>query len=340
MKNKLKLSLFIFLAGIIILTTGCKTSTTKNEITEELEIKFVVTDTMQSKFYDADGNIIEEPELGDSLYGQDAQYQGILPSYSDNGDGTVTDNNTGLMWQQTPETEKMTYDEAIEYVENLELAGYTDWRLPTIKESFSLANMDGQLIASDTSLSTPYIDSEYFDFFYDENRPYTGSYWTSSVTEIPAENEYEEAEKNYGFNWADGHLKSYGDGYYLDGTSSGSSIPAGVRAVRGEEGIFGVNDFTDNEDGTISDKATGLMWSKQDSGAINDEGTILEEDDENYGLGRTWVNTLEWVQTMNEINYLGYSDWRLPNAKELQSIIEYGITELPAVDTNYFDLSR
>jgi len=340
MKSKIKLSLYVFLIGIIILTTGCQSSPTQKTTSEKTEIKFVVTDTMQSKFYDADGNIIDEPELGDSLYGQDAQYQGILPSYTDNGDGTVTDNNTGLMWQQTPETNKMTYIEAVEYVENLELGGYTDWRLPTIKESFSLADMDGQLIASDTTQSTPYIDTEYFDFFYDEGRPYTGSYWTSSVTEIPAENEYEEMEKNYGFNWADGHLKSYGDGFYLDGTSSGASIPAGVRAVRGEEGIFGINDFTDNGDGTITDKATDLMWSQKDSGSINDDGTIRDESDENFGLGRTWVNTLEWVQEMNNSNYLGYSDWRLPNAKELQSIIEYGITELPAVDTTYFELSR
>lgn len=43
---------------------------------------------------------------------------------------------------------------------------------------------------------------------------------------------------------------------------------------------------------------------------------------------------------MNALNYLGYSDWRLPDAKELQSIIQYGGIELPAVDTQYFDLSR
>ena len=40
------------------------------------------------------------------------QYLGNQPSYVDNGDGTVTDLNTGLMWQQDP-GEKMTYDQAI-----------------------------------------------------------------------------------------------------------------------------------------------------------------------------------------------------------------------------------
>ena len=337
--NRTKTAVMASIFGIILVTSGCQSGGT-GASAETPAVTFAVTDAMQTKFYDADGNIIDEPEHGDPLYGQDAQYQGLEPSYTDNGDGTVTDDNTGLMWQQTPPSDKLTYDEAVEYVEYLELGGYTDWRLPTIKESFSLANLDGELNPEDVSLCVPYIDSDYFDFFYDENRPYTGSYWTSSVTRIPAENEYEEMEKNYGFNWADGHLKSYGDGYYLDGSSTGSSIPAGVRAVRGEEGIYGVNDFVDNGDGTITDDATGFMWSRQDSGAVNDDGTIRSEDDENFGLGRTWVETLAWVQEMNAANYLGYGDWRLPDAKELQSIIQYGITELPATDTDYFDLSR
>ena len=341
--RKIKTAIILIVLTVAIFTTACQTSNTGTEAagsTESPEVKFVVTDAGQTKCYDTDGNVIEAPEPGEAYYGQDAQYQGLETSYTDNGDGTVTDNNTGLMWQQTPPSDKMTYDEAVEYVENLEIGGYDDWRLPTIKESFSLANLDGNLNVEDLSLAQPYIDTDYFDFFYDEGRPYTGSYWTSSVTKIPAENEYEESEKNYGFNWADGHLKSYGDGYYLDGTSTGSSIPAGVRAVRGEENVFGVNDFVDNGDGTITDKATGFMWSQQDSGAVNDDGTIRSVTDDNFGLGRTWVDTLAWVEKMNEAEYLGYSDWRLPDAKELQSIVQYGITELPATDTDYFELSR
>ncbi len=333
-------SVLAIAAAILLGSTSCISGGNVDEVDKVPAVKFVVTDAMQTSFYDADGNIIDQPEIGNPLYGQDAQYQCIMPSYTDNGDGTVTDDNTGLMWQQTPPLDKMTYDEAIEYVENLELGGYSDWRLPTIKESFSLADMDGKLVAQDISQCIPYIDTEYFDFFYDEGRPYTGSYWTSTVTRLPAENEYEEMEKNYGFNWADGHLKSYGDGYYLDGSSTGSSIPAGVRAVRGEEGVYGINDFVDNGDGTVTDRATGFMWSQQDSGAVNDDGTLRSENDAEYGYGRTWVDTLSWVQKMNEAEYLGYSDWRLPDAKELQSIVQYGITELPAIDLEYFDLSR
>ncbi len=339
--NKKQFIPTIIISTVSLLTIiGCDTTVNNEEELENLEVKFVVTDAMQTSCYDGAGNIIEAPQPGDMYFGQDAQYVGIAPSYTDNKDGTVTDNNTGLMWQQTPPSEKMTYDEALEYVENLKLGGYSDWRLPTIKESFSIAMFDGKLNPEDTSLAQPYIDTEYFDFFYDEEKPYTGSYWTSTVCKMPATNDYEEMEKNYGFNWADGHLKSYADGYNVDGSSTGFSIPAGVRAVRGDENIYGVNDFKDNNDGTISDKATGLMWSAKDSGWVNDDGTIRELSDENYGYGRTWVETLAWVEKMNEEEYLGYSDWRLPDIKELQSIVEYEKTVIPALDTDFFDLSR
>ena len=325
--------------GFLVLTASSQ-SIAASTTTDTPKVRFAVTDAMQTEFYDASGNVIDAPKPGDALYGQDAQYQGLKPSYTDNGDGTITDNNTGLVWQQTPPSDKMTYDEAKAYVKSLEIGGYTDWRLPTIKESFSLANLGGSLNVEDISKAVPYIDTEYFNFSYDENKPYTGSYWTSSVIKMPSQNEYEKQELNYGFNWADGHLKAYGDGYYRDGTAMDNSIPAGVRAVRGEEGVYGVNDYVDNRDGTVTDQATGFMWSQQDNGYINDDASVRLPTDENYGLGRTWVDTLAWVQKMNDAKYLGYDDWRLPDAKELQSIVQYGKTLLPATDANTFDLSR
>jgi hypothetical protein len=59
--------------------------------------------------------------------------------YKDNGDGTVTDASTGLMWQQDGLTNK-SWEQALSYCENLSLAGYSDWRLPTVKELRSLKN--------------------------------------------------------------------------------------------------------------------------------------------------------------------------------------------------------
>ena len=78
-----------------------------------------------------------------------------------------------------------------------------------------------------------------------------------------------------------------------------------VQCVRGNPD-YGKNDFADNGDGTITDKATGLMWAQADS-----------------GKGLDWQEALAWAQQMNAENYLGHNDWRLPDVKELQSIIDY-----------------
>ena len=51
-------------------------------------------------------------------------------SFKDHGDGTVTDNVTGLMWQQGDDDSTRTWCEAVDYCEALHLAGHTDWRLP------------------------------------------------------------------------------------------------------------------------------------------------------------------------------------------------------------------
>lgn len=74
-----------------------------------------------------------------------------------------------------------------------------------------------------------------------------------------------------------------------------------VRAVRGE--VYGQNNFVDNGDGTISDLATGLMWAKDDN-----------------AQGIEWVEALPYAEGAT---LAGYSDWRLPNVKELQSIVDY-----------------
>ncbi len=59
----------------------------------------------------------------------------------DNGDGTITDAVTGLMWQQSESDNSMTYDETYAYIDGLngkKFADYNDWRLPTLEELASL----------------------------------------------------------------------------------------------------------------------------------------------------------------------------------------------------------
>ena len=88
--------------------------------------------------------------------------------YTNNGDGTVTDNTTGLMWQQGTARNYMTWENALSYCENLNLAGYTNWRMPTIKELISLVNFSN-------ASSGPMINQTYF--------PNTAAtiYWTSTT---------------------------------------------------------------------------------------------------------------------------------------------------------------
>ncbi|ETR66184.1 MAG: lipoprotein [Candidatus Magnetoglobus multicellularis str. Araruama] len=53
---------------------------------------------------------------------------------------TVTDTCTGLMWQRDEALIKMTFQDAIEYCENLSMSNYNDWRLPTINELLTIVN--------------------------------------------------------------------------------------------------------------------------------------------------------------------------------------------------------
>ncbi len=111
--------------------------------------------------------------LGDSVIGSfDAVDSGLsndvstaTGGYTDNGDGTVTDTDTGLTWQKASSSGK-TWEQALAYCESLSLGGYTDWRLPTVKELQSLA---------DYSRYNPAINTAYF--------PDTAasSYWSSTT---------------------------------------------------------------------------------------------------------------------------------------------------------------
>ena len=66
------------------------------------DLSYPLVDSGQTSFYDADGKTIGAPAEGEAFYGQDATYVGTQPSYTDNGDGTVTDDVTGLTWEQDP----------------------------------------------------------------------------------------------------------------------------------------------------------------------------------------------------------------------------------------------
>jgi len=83
--------------------------------------------------------------------------------------------------------------------------------------------------------------------------------------------------------------------------------------------------YTDNGDGTITDNVTGLMWEK-----LSDDGSIHDFDN-TY----TWYAAFnDKIAALNAANFAGHNDWRLPNRRELESLVHAGrVAGLnPAVD--------
>jgi hypothetical protein len=291
------------------------TTTATSAAMDGASLSYPIVDTGQVTFYDAEGEI-DEPVEGEPFYGQDAAYEGNQPSYTDNNDGTITDNVTGLVWQQSPDIDgdgdidaddKLTFSGATDYCENLSLGGSDDWALPTIKQLYSLISFTGVdpsgFEGTNTSGLTPFIDTDYFDFAYgdtDSGERIIDSQYASSTLYVGGS---DLGDLLFGVNFADGRIKGYGLEIF------GGEKTFVVTCVEAN-GTYGVNDFTANGDGTITDSATGLMWAQDDSGSDAPDGL-------------DWEEALAYVEAKNAANYLGYSDWRLPNVKELQSIVDY-----------------
>jgi len=239
---------------------------------------------------------VQGMQESDDFYGQDAQYIINAPSYQAHGDGTVTDVVTGLMWQQDM-GDKMTMEEALQKLTDLNTGKYNDWRIPSIKELFSLADYSGRVFG-DESVKL-FIDTNYFHHPLGNagkgEREIDAQTW--SGTDYRGKTMVNDVSR-FGFNFVDGRIKSY------PVTDPGTRMPNKLyfRFVRGNTD-YGKNNFTDNGDGTITDGATGLMWQKADNGqAVH------------------WQAALSYARNLTLANH---NDWRLPTVKELQSIVDY-----------------
>ena len=292
---------------------------------------YAIVDTGQSKCYD-NRKEIPPPKPSQPFYGQDAQFPNHPSSYTLGADGlTVHDNVTDLTWQRSPDTDgdgfltwrdKMTLSQAQALPAKLNLAkfgGFDDWRLPTIKELYSLFDARGTDPSgpggNDTSKLTPFIDTNFFKFAYGD--PRTGERVIDSQYASSTKYVGQGARgfaKLFGVNFADGRIKGYD--LFMPGGDRQKTFFA--LCVRGNP-AYGKNDFRDNHDGTITDRATGLVWSKADS-----------------GQGMNWQEALAWVQKKNAEKFLDHNDWRLPSVKELQSIVDYTrspeTSHSPAID--------
>jgi uncharacterized protein DUF1566 len=293
---------------------------------------YKIVDTNQTTYFNNTETITAPENSTDTFYGQDAHFTGNEPSYTPSGDGkTVTDNVTELIWMKGPNSDlttpvasdKMSISEASAYVIQMNAdsyGGYSDWRIPTIKELYSLIIFDGVDVNGyeddDTSGLIPFIDNSAFNFAYGDtssNERIIDSQYLSSNMYVYTGSE----TLCFGVNFADGRIKGYGT------ILMGQDKTFFVQLVRGNTS-YGVNSFVDNGDSTVTDSATGLMWTQEDS-----------------LVGMNWQEALAWVQEKNTANYLGYSNWRLPDIKELQSIVDYSHSPdydgKPAIDTTYFN---
>jgi hypothetical protein len=300
-------------------------------VAAEPALPYPIVDTGLDRCYDNRGEM-PPPKSGQPFFGQDANFQAHPASYSVSADSlTALDNQTGLTWQRIPETnndgtlthaDKLTFDEALAQPAKLNAAkfgGFSDWRLPAIKEIYSLFDCRGTdpsgYQGTDTSGLRPFLDAKVFPFIYGDvangGRIIDSQY--ASATKYVGQSA-RGGDKVFGVNFADGRIKGYDQ-----------AMPGGNRkfkffvlCVRGNP-QYGKNDFKDNGDGTVTDRATGLVWSKSDS-----------------GKGMNWEQALAWVQQMNAAKHLGHADWRMPTVKELQSIVDYtrspDTTKTPAID--------
>ncbi len=286
-KSARRTLLTAFAAAIILQTTPALA---------QQSLPYAIVDTNQRACYD-NTKALRCAGSG-TFFGQDAQYQGHEPHYTDNGDGTITDTVTGLMWIKDAGG-KTSYAQGIKKGRSFTYAGYSDWRVPSIKELYSLMDFDGMDIMAELTSGAgqrPFIDTKYFDFEYGDTA--TGSRIIDSqwmTTSIYGAKVMHREECFFGVNFADGRIKCYptqprrGHGWFL-------------RMVRGNPS-YGKNNFSNNNNGTITDKATGLTWQQSDS-----------------RKGMNWADALSYCESLS---LAGKDDWRLPNAKELQSIVDY-----------------
>jgi hypothetical protein len=231
-------------------------------------------------------------------FGEDSDYTINPPSYTLNGDGTTTDNVTGLLWQSSDDGLLYNWFEAsgttdavynpggvVDVCGDLGLGGYDDWRLPTENELMGIINYD---------LNSPSIDLASFSDTANID------YWTSTTHAL-----YQDEAWIVDFAFP---IVPYGSVKYV----SKDITAYRVRCVRGAQRH---QNLIDNGDGTVTDITSGLKWQQQEDGII-----------------KTWEEALTYCENLE---LAGQTDWRLPNIKELRSIVD-NTTYSPAINTLLF----
>ncbi|KJU85698.1 secreted protein containing DUF1566, partial [Candidatus Magnetobacterium bavaricum] len=254
------------------------------------------------------------------------------PRFTANADQTVTDTLTDLIWTKDAGTPTVgsctgggkTWQAALDYVACLNTAtylGYSDWRLPNVNEIESLVN-GGQPNTS------AWLNSQGF------TNVQSSHYWSSSTTFFA---------RYVDMDYGDVGSSFMTDKYYVWPVRSGQSGAFGNSAIwsTGQTTTYAAGDdgalkqgvawpnprFTDNANNTVTDNLTGLIWTKDASTPTVGSCT---------GGTKNWKDALDYVACLNSAIYLGYTDWRLPNRKELFSMVDWSIDDLSVQSKLYW----
>ena len=172
-------------------------------------------------------------------FGEDSDYIINPQAFKDNGDETITDNVTGLMWQQG-EGGEMTWQSGLEYCKNLKTGGYGNWRLPDSMELLNLVNH-----------GSPMFDKLFVS-------PEEAEYWWTSSTQA---NQPDIAAWEVNINGGSGSKT------FITTISAGGEKAFYVRCVRDpSKSAFVTEHFTVNNDGTVLDNSNGLIWQQAEDG--------------------------------------------------------------------------
>lgn len=232
---------------------------------------FKLPDTGQTLCYGSLGNVIDCTGTR-----EDGDYTINPMSYADNGNGTVTDNNTGLIWQKQDDGNSYTWDQAVTYCGSLSLGGQTDWRLPSKKELIGIVDYN-------IPFPGPTISAVF-------NNTHSDIYWTGTVS---ASNPGQAAAVLFFIGWVG----------YADKQSSVFPFPplpdihSYARCVRG--GQYPQQQLIDNGNGTVTDAASGLVWQQTDPGFMTWESAL------SYCKGLSFANNTDWrLPNIKEIESL------------------------------------
>lgn len=311
-----------------------------------------VLQTGQTNCYDETGTAV-----ACSGSGQDGEFLKGLgwtsPRFTDNGNGTITDNSTGLIWTADLNMISSTYPSldndgtagdgrvywqtALNFAAQLNTDSYatrTDWRLPNIVELMSLMNY-GTGIMSTWLATYGFTNAPSFNKLYWSSTTYRAI----STGTIAWSFDFAMGQKNDNTDKASyvcHALAVAGTTSILPQTgqtqcwnSSGVEIDCSTSKSQDGAHMAGVSlpspRFTHNGDGTTTDNLTGLMWTTDKNVMVTDYDGYDSDQTADDGAVY-WEHALAFIDQLNADIYAGYSDWRLPNINELLSVYQHELS--------------